>query len=176
MAGHTIVTYDTGAMARTIDGFTPDVAYFDPNLPSSTRPNRLPADIKPSYKWSLAMANSPIPRDQREFKQVLSQVNFYMIQHHARDGFVLTNRELVAIRCLDRNGNLELSASIPLTASGSPTHLRLTVLLAMWYLGMLASENNGWYLEWVTSRVVRQAMAAKLQIFLLLAEPTYFVL
>lgn len=36
--------------------------------------------------------------------QVLSQVNFYMKQHHARYGFVLTDLELVAIRRLDRNG------------------------------------------------------------------------
>lgn len=82
-----------------------------------------------------------------EFKQVLSQVNFYMKQHHARYSFILTDRELVAIRRLDRNGNLELSASIPCTTKGTASQPRLTVLLGLWYLGMLAANDQGWFLQ-----------------------------
>lgn len=147
MDGRTVLNYDGGTMASTPENFLPDIAIFDPNLPSNTRPNRVPGDIKPSYKWSLGMRNDPDPRIQTEFKQVLSQINFYMLQHHARYGFILTDAELVAVRRLDRNGNLELSASIPWTTTGTAAQPRLTVLLGIWYLGMLASNNQDWFLQ-----------------------------
>ncbi|RWQ93429.1 hypothetical protein C8Q69DRAFT_500646 [Paecilomyces variotii] len=54
--------------------------------------------------------------------------------------------ELVAIRRLDGNGNLELSDSIPWETHGSATHPVLTVALALWYIGMLASDNRNWFL------------------------------
>ncbi|PGG98575.1 hypothetical protein AJ79_08828 [Helicocarpus griseus UAMH5409] len=51
--------------------------------------------------------------------RTVSRVNSYMKQHHARYSFVLTVLELVAVRRLDRDGNLQLSDSIPWTASGT---------------------------------------------------------
>ncbi|KAF5854837.1 hypothetical protein ETB97_011116 [Aspergillus alliaceus] len=143
----TVLNYDVGSMAETPGGYTPDQAFFDPNLPAKTRPNRAPGDIKPSYKWSLGLRNHPNPSNRMEFKQVLSQVNFYMRQHNTRYGFVLTDCELVAVRRLDRNGNLELSASIPWTAKGSASQPQLTVLLGLGYLGMLAANDQGWALQ-----------------------------
>ncbi|KKZ60906.1 hypothetical protein EMCG_00667 [[Emmonsia] crescens] len=139
--------FDVGTMAETVDNFIPDVAVFDTNLPTNTRPNRLPGDVKPSYKWSMGLRNHPTPSKRTEFKQVLSQVNFYMKQHHACYSFILTNRELVAVRRLDRNGNLQLSDSIPWTARGTASQPRLTVLLGLWYLCMLASRDQDAYLE-----------------------------
>lgn len=121
--------------------------FFDPSLPASTRPNRLPGDAKPSYKWSMGLRNHPAASKETEFKQVLSQVNFYMKQHHARYRFVLTDLELVAVRRLDMNGNLQLSDYIPWTASGTALQPRLIVLLGLWYLGMLASRDQDAYLE-----------------------------
>ncbi|KAL3472468.1 hypothetical protein BJX99DRAFT_235404 [Aspergillus californicus] len=143
----TILIYDDGAMAASIDGFTPHIAFFDPNLDRRTRPNRLPSIVKPSFRWSLDMRNHQNSSVQTEFKQVLSEVNFYMKQHHARYGFILTDCELVAIRRLDGNGNLELSGSIPWTEGGTASQPRLTVLLGMWYLGMLAANNQDWDLQ-----------------------------
>ncbi|KAF4199010.1 hypothetical protein CNMCM8694_006763 [Aspergillus lentulus] len=147
LAGLTVLHYDVGSMAETPGGYVPDQAFFDPNLPAKTRPNRAPGDIKPSYKWSLGLRNHPNPSNRMEFKQVLSQVNFYMKQHNTRYGFILTDCELVAVRRLDRNGNLELSASIPWTAKGSASQPQLTVLLGLWYLGMLAASDQGWSLQ-----------------------------
>ncbi|OAX83991.1 hypothetical protein ACJ72_01640, partial [Emergomyces africanus] len=72
------------------------------------------------------------------FHQVLSRVNFYMKQHHARYSFILTNRELVAVRRLDRNGNSQLSDSILWIASGTVSQPRLTGLLGLWYLSKYA--------------------------------------
>ena len=66
-----------------------------------------------------------------KFKQALSQVNFYVKQHHSRYSFILTDRELVAVRRLDRNGNLELSQSNPLIATGTAERPSLTVLLGL---------------------------------------------
>ncbi|KAJ9226839.1 hypothetical protein DTO027B5_2055 [Paecilomyces variotii] len=147
LAGRTVLNYNIGTMAATPENYIPDIAIFDPTLPPTTRPNRVPGDIKPSYKWSLAQRNGPRPSIQNEFKQVLSQVNFYMKQHHARYSFILTDAELVAIRRLDRNGNLELSPSIPWTTKGTDEGPQLTVLLGLWYLGILASRDQDWFLD-----------------------------
>ncbi|PYH46588.1 uncharacterized protein BP01DRAFT_355583 [Aspergillus saccharolyticus JOP 1030-1] len=147
LANLTIINYDVGQMAATPGGFTPDFAFFDPNLNSMNRPNRVPGEAKPSFKWSLGLRNHPAPSSREEFKQALSQVNYYMRQHHARYGYIITDRELVAIRRLDEDGNLELSTSIPWTAKGTASEPRLTVLLGMWYLGMLAADNQFWYLH-----------------------------
>lgn len=72
-----------------------------------------------------------------------------MKQHHARYSFILTDCELVAIQRLDRNGNLELLASIPWTTKGTASQPRLTVLLGLRYLGMLAANDQGWFLQWL---------------------------
>ncbi|KAA8641684.1 uncharacterized protein ATNIH1004_011820 [Aspergillus tanneri] len=147
LSGLTVLNYDVGTMAQIIDCYIPDIAYFDPSLSADIRPNRVPGDIKPSYKWSLEMKTSDNPRTRTEFKQALSQVNFYMKQHHTRFSFILTDREFVAIRRLDRNGNLELSASIPLTVHGTTSEPKLTAVLGLWYLGMLAADDQSWYLQ-----------------------------
>lgn len=143
----TTLNYDVGTMAMTVENYIPDTAFFDPTLPAKTRPNRVPGDIKPSYKWSLSQKNSPNPSIRTEFKQVLSQVNFYMKQHHTRYSFILTDRELVAVRRLDRGGNLELSDSIPWTMTGTSERPSMTVLLGLWYLGMLAAHEQDWILD-----------------------------
>ncbi|KAK2767610.1 hypothetical protein FQN54_003768 [Arachnomyces sp. PD_36] len=147
--GRTVLDFDVGTLAQTPTGFdfAPDIALFDPNLPVDTRPNRVPGVVKASFKWNLSQRDSPVPSTQDEFKRVLSQVNFYMKQNRTRYGFILTDAELVAIRRLDRDGNLEVSESIPWTAAGTASQPRLTVLLGLWYLGMLASDDRGWCLD-----------------------------
>lgn len=93
--------------------------------------NRAPEDMKVSWKWrsDYHSQNSYL---QYQYKQVLSQVNFYMGLHNARHGFLLTNTELVAVKRLDKNGRLAVSSSIPWRAGG---HGQLSVLMGLWYLG-----------------------------------------
>ena len=67
-----------------------------------------------------------------------------MSQHNARHGLVSTNVELVAVKRLDKNGQLAVSRSIPWGAGG---HGELTVLMALWYNGMLAREEANWALQ-----------------------------
>lgn len=141
--GLTTVSFDAGGLAAYINQYKPDCAYFEVASPPHSRPNRVPGDIKPSWKWASAMRWSPENRVETEFRQVLSQVNFYMKQHHARYGFVLTDRELVVFRRTDRNGHLELADPIPFTRGSTAAQPQMTVLLALWYLGMLAAQDQG---------------------------------
>lgn len=73
----------------------------------------------------------------QQYRQVLSQVNFYMNQHGSRYGFILTDQELLAFRKLNNDGNLEIAASVPWSTQGTEDQPLLTILLALWYLGML---------------------------------------
>lgn len=139
-AGLTALDFGEGDLCRTPDNFIPDTAYYDPAFNPITRPNRLPGDLKPSCKWSAAWARGHTAFRRTQFLQALSQVNFYMIQNRARYGFILTDVELVAIQRLPEYGHLLLSNAIPWNAQGNT----LTVLLALWYLGLLASDDNGW--------------------------------
>lgn len=83
-----------------------------------------------------------------QFKQALSQVNWYMQRNDTRYGFIITDKELVPIRRVNVKGHLELAASIPWGACGQHGEDKLTVLLALWYLGTLISNGNG---EWDSS-------------------------
>ncbi|KKZ67176.1 hypothetical protein EMCG_07121 [[Emmonsia] crescens] len=65
-------------------------------------------------------------------------------RHNARYGFVLTDTELVPIRRLDANGNLLVARAIPWEVAGPG---RLTILLGLWYLGMLGAADDDWQLQ-----------------------------
>lgn len=125
LRGRTVVSYGDGEDAALIENYKPDIAYFDDNNGNQkTRANRAPGDIKPSFKWSTRLQNSPDPTEQWEFHQVLSQVNWYMKQHHARYGVIVTDEQLVAIQRLDYNGRLLLSEAIPITRQGGTASSR----------------------------------------------------
>ncbi|EEQ84663.2 uncharacterized protein BDCG_07932 [Blastomyces dermatitidis ER-3] len=53
------------------------------------------------------------------------------------------NRAPVPVRRRDDDDNLDLAQPIPWNARGSPGNEQLTVMLVLWYLGMLAAQNNG---------------------------------
>ncbi|EEH40548.1 hypothetical protein PAAG_09001 [Paracoccidioides lutzii Pb01] len=56
----TPVSFDVGERAKVIDASKPDTAYFAVALPAGTGPNRAPGDVKPSWKWSTALATHPL--------------------------------------------------------------------------------------------------------------------
>ncbi|KAK2798720.1 hypothetical protein FQN50_008758 [Emmonsiellopsis sp. PD_5] len=143
MQGQTELCFDVGESARAIENYKPDTAYFDIHAAPAAAPNRAPGDVKPSWKWRTDMRGSQIVGQRNEYRQALSQVNFYMNQHNSRYGFLVSNQELVAIRKLDQNGNLELAQPILWTTGGTATQPRLTVMLGLWYIGMLASHDQG---------------------------------
>ena len=138
------ITIDGGGSARVIDQFRPDTAFIVVGASLPTGVNRAPGDLKVSWKWRSSMQFSQNLADRREFKQVLAQVNFYMDQHNARHGFILSNVELVAVKRLDRNGRLAVAAPVLWRSGGDG---QLSVLLGLWYLRMLAADNYYWALN-----------------------------
>ncbi|KAI1955914.1 hypothetical protein LOZ58_006522 [Ophidiomyces ophidiicola] len=74
--GLTPISFDVGEAALTPGGFKPDLAYFVAASYGSG-PNRVPGDVKPSWKWSTALATGTA-HGRNEYRQVLSQVNHYM--------------------------------------------------------------------------------------------------
>ncbi|KGO76426.1 hypothetical protein PITC_073080 [Penicillium italicum] len=136
------VTFDGGSVAYVIDLFRPDTAFIA--VGAASRSNRAPGDLKVSWKWQSSWRYSQTLAEQREYKQVLAQVNFYMRQHNARYGYILTNTELVAVKRLEGSGRLAVSSAVPWKGGGVG---ELSVLLALWYLGMLAAEDATWFLN-----------------------------
>ncbi|OJD13496.1 hypothetical protein AJ78_06043 [Emergomyces pasteurianus Ep9510] len=119
-------SFDVGEAALTPRGFKSDLVYFVAGSAYGSGPNRAPGHVKPSWKWSTALATAGA-NDRNEFCQVLSQVNWYMNQYRSRYSVVLTDHELVAIRRLDCNGNLECSSPVPWVTCGTVAQLRLTM-------------------------------------------------
>lgn len=147
----TPVTHDDDDTARMIPNFRPDTAYYPRHLLiRDQRVNRAPGDVRPPSRWTSGLRSHQAPAIQDQFQPALSQVNYYMKQHHSRYGYILTDLQLVAIKRLDRHDRIELSYPISWTTRGTTTSPRLTVLLGAWYLGMLAAEDQGpdqWYLN-----------------------------
>lgn len=109
--GRTPLAYGHGRLASDVPHGKPDTAYFDSAMHSTARPNRAPGNLKLSWKWPMAdSVPSATPPRKREFKQVLSQVNFYRKVHHTRYGYILTDKGFVAIKRLDALGPREPSS------------------------------------------------------------------
>lgn len=140
-----LLSFGEGSLARIIDDFVPDFAFVDMTPRPGLNPNRAPGDVKPSYKWSSSMQGASGAKNA-EYKKALAQLNFYMVQNGARYGFLCTNSELVAFKRLDGDGGLENSVPVRWTTSGSAGNPRLTVLLALFHIGMLAANDAGWFL------------------------------
>ncbi|ATY61552.1 hypothetical protein A9K55_007992 [Cordyceps militaris] len=166
MRGRTPVTLGAGSSARTVDEFMPDRAFYDPTAavaldPQNPRatvppppPNRLPGEIKPSHKWSADWLGDP-SAELLVFSR-LGQLSYYMVlqgighpQHRgAKYGYMINDKGLVAFRKVNAHGSIEHSDPIPWGGAGD-TPQRLTVMLALWYLGMLASSDSDWTLPTV---------------------------
>ncbi|EEH43988.2 uncharacterized protein PADG_00277 [Paracoccidioides brasiliensis Pb18] len=67
-----------------------------------------------------------------------SEFAMSVVKYSARS----TDRELVIFRRADDNGNLEVVPPIPFTSGGTAEHPQMTVLLALWYLGMHAAQDG----------------------------------
>ncbi|TFK47197.1 hypothetical protein OE88DRAFT_1666520 [Heliocybe sulcata] len=79
--GHVRIICDVGSTARFIQGTKPDrAARVSDAVPIQDRPNRLPGDIKVSWKWYADMVkeNPDEPTVRKEYFQVVSQLLYYM--------------------------------------------------------------------------------------------------
>jgi hypothetical protein len=121
--------------------------------------------VKSYEDWNSAMRRGNAPT-QVKYLRGLAQLHRIMREHGCRYGFIMTEIELVCVRAGARDhdyvnsrrqgiaphidegpkpvfGQLEISASIPLSATGiDPTtgQAQMTVGLALWYLHMLAKD------------------------------------
>lgn len=142
-----VVTIDGGGAAEIIDQFRPDVAYIVVGPPGGNLlpgANRAPGELKVSWKWRSSTRFSHNVSEKREYKEGLAQLNFYMGQHNARHGFILSDAELLPVKRLDGHGRLAVASSIPWGSGGIG---QLSVLFGLWYLGMLAAEDDNWALH-----------------------------
>ncbi|KAL2004523.1 hypothetical protein VTN00DRAFT_3408 [Thermoascus crustaceus] len=89
MEGLSVLSFDVGKSAEYHGDFVPDAAFYARDLYPSG-PNRAPGKYVLHWKW-----NSPLKY------QVLSETNDYMRIHRTRYGFMLTDREMGAIRRVD---------------------------------------------------------------------------
>lgn len=144
LRGLSPITIDGGSAAAIIDRFRADTAFVVVGGSSFSGHNRAPGGLKVSWKWRSVMRYSRARAVQREYKTVLAQVNYYMRQHNARHGYILTDAEFVAVKRLGGVGRLALSAAIPWASGGSR---QMSVLLALWYLGMLAADDGNWAID-----------------------------
>ncbi|CEJ92507.1 hypothetical protein VHEMI08157 [[Torrubiella] hemipterigena] len=148
--GHTPVLWNLGDLSPSMDlyGSSPDLTFYttEPftvgDVLFPPRHNRLPGEIKPSSKWNSGMAGGTAI--ELEYLQAVSQLNYYMHIHKARYGYILTDRELVAFERIPTKhySMARFKRSNPI--SWIPTELHdiertPTVLMALWYLGMLAA-------------------------------------
>jgi hypothetical protein len=103
-------------------------------------------EIKPSWKWTFELQTAePNSPENREFRQVLSQVHHYMNVHETRYGYVLTDREFVAIRrCGQKFGDIMISKPVLWEKYGSQG---MSLALAIWFLHMLARYDKEWHAE-----------------------------
>ncbi|GAM88684.1 hypothetical protein ANO11243_067180 [Dothideomycetidae sp. 11243] len=69
---YSTVDFGAGSRAELIDDYIPDTAFFEPGLARATRPNRVPGEIKPSYKLESQMQHEP-GYPETQFRQALSQ-------------------------------------------------------------------------------------------------------
>ncbi|KAF8242955.1 hypothetical protein K440DRAFT_664446 [Wilcoxina mikolae CBS 423.85] len=99
---------------------------------------RLVGDIKPSWKWQSTWRHAPLhSANDTEYRQVLSQVHYYMNASGVRYGYILTDREfLVVMRHGKTFADIVVSEVVNWEdASG------MNVALAIWYLHMLATDS-----------------------------------
>ena len=135
---------DAGNACHTFNNFLPDrSARTTSNSPSGQERTRVTGDVKLSSKFHSSWMPQPGQPDAsattREFRQVLSQLNFYMTseigQHgnrHIRYAYIVTDEEVILLK---RDGqSLHVSSGFPLRGvphpNGQPWTARQNVAIS----------------------------------------------
>jgi hypothetical protein len=135
--GHTRITDQEGNAIK--DGSSADRI----GITDDWKQVRLVGDIKPSWKWQSKWRNGK--ENEEQYRQVLSQVHYYMNKKGTRYGYVLTDHEFVAvIRTGDAYGDVRVSGAVRWKTVGCGG---MSLVMALWYLYMLAAEDSRWCLE-----------------------------
>ncbi|KAA8906954.1 hypothetical protein FN846DRAFT_947750 [Sphaerosporella brunnea] len=109
---------------------------------------RLAGEVKVSWKWRSSWRERGTEGELVEYRQVLSQVHSYMNAAGCRWGYVLTDREFVALQRGEEFGELHVAEAVPLMGGEGDW----TPALAAWYLYVLAQADGD---EWCLPHVPR---------------------
>ena len=103
---------------------------------------RLVGDLKPSWNFrGCWREEDPESVEEQVYRQALSQVNFYMHKKGVKYGYLLTDREFVAVRRAGSEyGMIEVAAGV----SWSHGPGECSVALALFSLHMLAAKDDSW--------------------------------
>ncbi|GAD92930.1 predicted protein [Paecilomyces variotii No. 5] len=143
LRGRTVVSFDSGAYAGFAGAHEPELSFYAVGNSDSSR-HRIPGVMKPSWEWDSSFAQDP--NHQEAYRAGLATLNWYMRHRAARYGFMLTDKELMAVRRME-TGDLQLSASILWRTWATSENPELTMFLGLWYLGILASYDNRWNMQ-----------------------------
>jgi hypothetical protein len=125
----------------------PDVfhVFWDGDL-GVFRQMRFPLEVKLSTSWNSLWRNYRDDSLQScEYRQVLSQIQFYMHLFNTKYGGILTEKEMVIVRRTNRIGALEVSQSISYHSHGAFTLQQgeNTVPLVLWRMATC----EDWFME-----------------------------
>jgi hypothetical protein len=129
------ITLQGGKHLKGVDKGIPDLAAnltHDMHIPAPERTNRCPGEIKLSRKWGAEMPPDNSVAERISYMSALSQIHHYMNVHSAKTGYIITDREMVALKRVGHAwGEMEMSDPIPL----SPVRKGGTnVKIALWFL------------------------------------------
>ncbi|KAF8524152.1 hypothetical protein BU17DRAFT_6809, partial [Hysterangium stoloniferum] len=115
-------------------------------VPDDPGRNVLPGEFKFSNNWQPHWETSEDDKQIEAFWSALAQVQCYTYQHQVRYGYVICDTGLRCFRRvakkdssgreISKHGHVEISPVIRWNDNGQ----RLTIMLAVWYLHMVAAE------------------------------------
>jgi hypothetical protein len=150
-----------GKHLKGVDKTIPDLAANltrDMHIPAHKRTNRCPGEIKLSMKWGTDMAKADPSIQNPSYLPALSQIHHYMNVHSAKTGYIITDRELVALKRVGHAwGEMEMSDPIllyPVQKGG------INVKIALWFLlSRYGCDEAGWkHPKFDAPQVVRQTL------------------
>lgn len=141
LKGRAVLSFDGGAYTSFAGAHEPELSFYAVEGDRDSSRHRVPGAVRPSWQWDSSFALRP--DGQHAYRAGLATLNWYMSHRGSRYGFMLTDKELVAVRRME-NGDLQLSASILWRTWGTYQNPELTLFLGLWYLGMLASRDDEW--------------------------------
>jgi hypothetical protein len=133
--------------------------HIDMTMSANQRNNRCPGELKLSMKWGSEMLLTDGEAGTAANISVLSQIHYYMNVHGARTGFVLTDKEMFALkRDGQKWGDVKISEPIPYC----PKHAEsLNVKIALWFLlSRYGSHEIDWsHKKFAVPRMIRRTLS-----------------
>lgn len=143
MEGKIALGYDAGQMAPSLEALRPDLSYRLAEYDPARQNSHAPGMVKVSWRWDTKSTASGKPWYLRKkYQSMMGEIGAHMRANRTRYGFFISDNTFVAIRKVAK-GEFQVSDPISWETYGTDEEPRMTVLMAMWYLGMLAANETG---------------------------------